>query len=198
MSLWKDALLVYLKAPETHSEVFFHDDQVVAVLDKYPKAQFHAIVIPRQELSIAVGQLTKQHLPLLQHIASIIPKIIDDRSNIRVGFHAIPSMRQLHVHVISNDMKSPSLKKKQHWNSFTTSFFKPLSSVIEMLNEEGHVPINEDEEKAKLTRKLACHLCGVEFNQLPKLKLHLDTEHSNKRKANDSSPGEKRQKNESN
>ena len=30
---------------------------------------------------------------------------------------------QLHMHVISQDFDSPSLKTKKHWNSFTTEYF---------------------------------------------------------------------------
>lgn len=38
----------------------------------------------------------------------------------RCGYHAIPSLQPLHIHIISQDFDSPALKKKQHWNSFTT------------------------------------------------------------------------------
>lgn len=37
----------------------------------------------------------------------------------RVGFHSVPSMRRLHLHVISTDMDSPALKNKvgrDTWN----------------------------------------------------------------------------------
>jgi len=40
-----------------------------------------------------------------------------------MGYHAMPSMQRLHLHVISTDFNSPYLKTKYHWNSFTTSFF---------------------------------------------------------------------------
>ena len=39
----------------------------------------------------------------------------------RIGVHATPSLSQLHVHVITQDFNSPCLKKKLHWNSFTTA-----------------------------------------------------------------------------
>lgn len=29
----------------------------------------------------------------------------------------------VHLHVISQDFDSPSLKNKKHWNSFTTDYF---------------------------------------------------------------------------
>ena len=42
-----------------------------------------------------------------------------------LGFHAAPSMRQLHLHVISLDFASEALKNKKHWNSFATAFLVP-------------------------------------------------------------------------
>lgn len=33
------------------------------------------------------------------------------------------SYSQVHLHVISQDFDSPSLKNKKHWNSFTTDYF---------------------------------------------------------------------------
>jgi hypothetical protein len=33
----------------------------------------------------------------------------------RVGFHALPSMRQLHCHVISADLLSEKVKNKKRW-----------------------------------------------------------------------------------
>ena len=44
-------------------------------------------------------------------------------ANFKIGYHASPSMHRLHLHVISTDYDSPSLKTKVHWNSFTTPFF---------------------------------------------------------------------------
>lgn len=46
--------------------------------------------------------------------------------NFKIGYHALPSMQQLHLHVISNDFDSPCLKTKKHWNSFCTDFFLPV------------------------------------------------------------------------
>ena len=38
------------------------------------------------------------------------------------GFHAAPSLRQLHLHLLSSDLDSDALKNKKHFNSFATSF----------------------------------------------------------------------------
>ncbi|OQR94866.1 histidine triad family protein [Achlya hypogyna] len=173
---WKDALLVYLAAPETHNEVVFFDDSVVVVRDKYPKAKLHLLVVPRTPMPFGVASLTKEHVPLLQHMASVVDGLAV-AEDVRLGFHAVPSMRQLHLHVISTDLMSPALKKKEHWNSFTTSFFKPLVWVLDSLENADMIHIDEADEAAKLKRPLACHKCHTDFSTLPKLKQHLEKYH---------------------
>jgi hypothetical protein len=57
----------------------------------------------------------------------------------RMGFHAQPSMLLLHLHVLSEDLNSPALKHKKHWNSFTTRFFVAPQRVIEQLQTHDRV-----------------------------------------------------------
>lgn len=45
------------------------------------------------------------------------------RSFNRMGYHSEPSMLHLHMHIISDDFCSDSLKNKKHYNSYTTEFF---------------------------------------------------------------------------
>ncbi|KAG2730831.1 hypothetical protein G9P44_005980 [Scheffersomyces stipitis] len=42
---------------------------------------------------------------------------------IKSGIHSIPSLRNLHIHVITQDFFSIRMKHKKHYNSFTTKFF---------------------------------------------------------------------------
>ena len=89
----------------------------------------------------------------------------------RYGFHAVPSMNHLHMHVISQDFDSPCLKHKKHWNSFTTTFFVPL--------EELKIAITKGEEidfsyrQNRLHGGLKCHRCGKVQNNIPQLKQHI-------------------------
>ncbi|KAG5184213.1 hypothetical protein JKP88DRAFT_181425, partial [Tribonema minus] len=41
----------------------------------------------------------------------------------RVGYHAVPSLEPLHLHVISQDLDGHSMKTPKHWNTFATPFF---------------------------------------------------------------------------
>ena len=47
-----------------------------------------------------------------------------------MGFHAIPSMKQVHMHIISLDFQGRGLKKKHHYNSFVTEFFIDVDTII--------------------------------------------------------------------
>lgn len=52
---------------------------------------------------------------------------------IRLGYHAIPSLSLLHLHIVSSDLDSPALKNKKHWNSFATPFFVSPARLRTML-----------------------------------------------------------------
>lgn len=83
-------------------------------------------------------------------------------------------MRQLHMHVISQDFESPSLKNKKHWNSFTSGFFRDSQDVLAEVEEEGRViPCGPDAEDKFLRMELRCHRCRSAQPNMPRLKSHL-------------------------
>lgn len=58
-------------------------------------------------------------------------------SHARVGFHALPSLQPLHLHVMSRDGHSEAVKNKVHFLSFTHAhFFLPLDGVIAALEQQ--------------------------------------------------------------
>jgi len=97
----------------------------------------------------------------------------DSTLNFKLGYHAIPSMRQLHMHVISQDFDSERLTNKKHWNSFTTEFFIDAEDVIDMLNEKGEVKFDPQTYEKYLEKNLTCHRCSREIANLPKLLVHI-------------------------
>jgi aprataxin len=62
-------------------------------------------------------------------------------TSLRIGFHAVPSMSQLHLHLISTDFLGSGLKNKKHYNSFTTPFLVPIDDAIDMLSNEGRIKV---------------------------------------------------------
>ncbi|KAI8901922.1 HIT-like domain-containing protein [Globomyces pollinis-pini] len=142
---WSDNLLPYCQQPESHPDsIISFDTQTVIIKDQYPKAKYHYLVMPR--ISIQLTHLTKSHLDLLQHMYTVAMTFISQDTfkaiNFQIGFHAVPSMKQLHMHVISTDFISPSLKNKKHYLSFTTTFFQPYQNVIDMIEKSNGVYVS--------------------------------------------------------
>lgn len=135
MGHWSGGLLKSMEDPEL---IVISDNLVTVIKDAYPKAEFHYLVLPKQSIS-SHKAIKVEHLDLLKHMDKVARDVIaDDKHNnkkFKWGYHAEPSMSRLHLHVISDDMNSPCLKTKKHWNSFTTDFFlKSQGKYIETFN----------------------------------------------------------------
>ncbi|KAF6208485.1 hypothetical protein GE061_016941, partial [Apolygus lucorum] len=122
IKMWKFELIKLMDDPAMQ---LFVDDQIVIIKDGYPKAEKHFLVLPKEDIS-NLASVKKDDIKLLKHMdlkgRDIAEKYGEGRT-FRLGYHAQPSMERLHLHVISDDMNSASLKHKKHWNSFTTPFF---------------------------------------------------------------------------
>lgn len=92
-------------------------------------------------------------------------------SDITSPFLQVPSMRQLHLHVISQDFNSKHLKNKKHWNSFNSPFFRDSVDVIEEVSQNGKATLNDDEKL--LAMELRCHRCRSAHPNIPRLKAHV-------------------------
>lgn len=92
---------------------------------------------------------------------------------VQVGVHSVPSMANLHIHVMTKDLHSDRLKNKKHFNSFTTSFFVPWHNLpLEQIPE----PRSTEELWLKKS-DLVCQYCSKNFsNKFAKLKQHLTLE----------------------
>uniref|UniRef100_A0A7S1MSE6 Aprataxin C2HE/C2H2/C2HC zinc finger domain-containing protein n=1 Tax=Neobodo designis TaxID=312471 RepID=A0A7S1MSE6_NEODS len=234
---------------EMAGDAVFHDDRVVVLADKYPKAAFHFLVVPRDAARLqSLNDLTRDDLGLLVYMRSVGDKVaaavqgsacdaeeirahdvhyelftpdppsalelkrareehewlskdsVFDRSRplalelptgllalptTRVkflqGFHSMPSLPPLHMHVISLDLLSATLKNKKHYNSFTTKFFLSSKAVEDDLAQFGSVGINQDVAtfQREERKALECVWCGLACDSLPKLKRHIPACHKN-------------------
>eukprot|EP00494_Astrolonche_serrata_P029631 UN29898 len=107
---WNDALKHYIKQPR-HSDcdplVFFEDEHFVIIYDIFPKAAMHLLVLPRLIINslASIDPNNKKHVETLQGMiarAIWVQKKLTRRhpkSKFKMGFHAIPSMNLLHLHV---------------------------------------------------------------------------------------------------
>ena len=99
---------------------------------------------------------------------------VNDFALVRIGFHAIPSMPQLHMHVTCQDALTPGMKNKKHWHSFTSGFLIPLSAAWADLEQHGRLLINPAAAEALLKQPLACHRCRQACKDMPTLRSHVE------------------------
>ncbi|KAM3939210.1 aprataxin isoform 2-T2 [Leptodactylus fuscus] len=170
---WSQGLKVSMQDPNLQ---VFKDEKVVVIKDKYPKARFHWLVLPWQAIS-SLKMLRTEHLDLLQHMHAVGEKIAQEHSAqsnapFRLGYHAIPSMSHIHLHVISQDFDSSCLKNKKHWNSFTTDYFLDSKDVMDMVQLKGKVMV-KDGASELLKSSLQCNVCKIQQATIPQLKEHL-------------------------
>ncbi|XP_075947372.1 aprataxin isoform X3 [Anarhichas minor] len=170
---WSQGLKTSMQDPKMQ---VYKDDKVVVIKDKYPKARYHWLVLPWQTIS-SLKALSEEHCDLVKHMQQVADQMVQqcpDASSLRfrTGYHAIPSMSHVHLHVISQDFDSPCLKNKKHWNSFTTDYFMESRDVIQMLETNGRVNVKEGTSEL-LKLPLRCHMCRKDIPTIPALKEHL-------------------------
>ncbi|KAM9986093.1 hypothetical protein ACTFIZ_004347 [Dictyostelium cf. discoideum] len=179
------ALVYFSNKPESFPDVvLYYDDKTVAVLDKYPKAKHHYLIIPRVEIN-TLDELTPSFIPILEHMYNVADAIINEiiskdnnnnnnlkKSDFKLGFHAIPSMKRLHLHIISNDYNTKYLKNNKHWNSFTTEFYVPFDKILNELKSNGQVKIDQVKYNSILSQIKKCPICKEENKNLENLKDH--------------------------
>ncbi|KAI5077559.1 hypothetical protein GOP47_0007383 [Adiantum capillus-veneris] len=167
--------------PEQHGDTILQVTQeAIVIADKFPKGRKHLLVVSRQEGLDSLEDLNSSHIQLVKNLHALgeawVQKLLEEDQSLvfRIGYHSEPSMRQLHMHVISQDLDSPSLKNKKHWNSFTTTFFRDSKAVIEELEATGRVkPCGDENSLLKL--ELRCHRCLFVQPNIPRLKQHIQT-----------------------
>ncbi|RCK62273.1 Aprataxin-like protein [Candida viswanathii] len=236
---FRDAFQKYIDHPETHDIVEYYDDNVIIIKDMFPKAIRHLLVIPRNPQVSKTHPLDafnrnydeysgeELYELVLSYVEKAKDMIIDDlfknsdiedksqlsefRSTfIKAGVHSIPSLNNLHVHVITQDFNSARLKNKKHYNSFTTKFFVPFEELDPLQNakyyrllnfgrdsydpdsdnsstsEDRPVFISHERSKEVLesiikNTPFKCTSCSATFgNLMVKLKEHLQKEYTKK------------------
>jgi len=158
-------------------------EDFVTLYDGFPKSRFHLLVMPRQRIA-TVRDLRAEHLPLLRQLSAYTAWILENLASQhpdctwRHGVHAEPSILQLHIHVLSQDFRSPRLKHKKHFNSFQHPFLVPLDSVLEDVEADGCALRDVTKAVAEqwLKQDLRCSGCHAEFgSRFANLARHLAT-----------------------
>lgn len=135
-------------------------------------AQIAASELRRQYSSVSASEELRVKAMEADDPPTELPEGRDWRKEIKIGIHRAPSMNNLHIHIISRDMHSDSMKHRKHYNSFNTPFFVPLADFP---LKEGHEALIHGERY--LQSDMKCWNCGKNFgNQFKKLKAHLESE----------------------
>ncbi|CAL0324698.1 unnamed protein product [Lupinus luteus] len=177
-SSWAQALHQIAIHPEKHKDVLLEISEDIVVLnDAYPKAQKHVLVLARTRGLDCLADAQNEHLQLLKKMHDVglkwAEKLLHENASLvfRLGYHSVPSMRQLHLHVISQDFESKHLKNKKHWNSFNTAFFRDSVDVMDEISSHGKATLKDDDKL--LSMELRCHRCRSAHPNIPRLKSHI-------------------------
>eukprot|EP00762_Andalucia_godoyi_P006437 ANDGO_02838.mRNA.1 Aprataxin len=179
------------------SQVYFEDGAFRVIYDGFPKSRIHLLIVPVQPRAHHHGMqsLSKADIPFLESMLGLARRLVgffespefaglegvnaqvkaSAQAGFRVGFHAIPSMRPIHLHVISADFDSPCLKTGNHFNSFATAFLVHPQIIIEMLRA-GDSLINYATVVEGLVhgnKEFECFRCGEPFRELKIAREHL-------------------------
>ncbi|KAL7695342.1 Scavenger mRNA decapping enzyme [Lotmaria passim] len=174
------------------SSLLYKDDTCILVNDAFPKSTVHCLVMPLELRLDSLNALTKRDVPLLRHmihvgneyvhfLKSTSPKLYGKRRFI-TGFHALPSLPMLHLHVLSMDLDSVYLKTKKHYNSFATFFFLTSERIVDDLERNSRVTINKDVTRLQQmeNQDMKCLWCGAPLANIPAMKAHVRTCTENK------------------
>ncbi|XP_055697528.1 aprataxin-like protein [Phlebotomus papatasi] len=174
MSHWSQNLLKSMQDPQA---ILIKSELLTVIQDKYPKAKHHYLILPHQNIE-SIFQLKRCHLSLLDEMELMAKNTVEiiggKLSDFKIGYHAQPSMKRLHLHTISNDFISSSLKTKKHWNSFNTDLFIPARKLYDMLENQGKIErYPAHVVNTLLSQDLQCNKCSYIAENMPNLKQHL-------------------------
>jgi len=206
------------------SVLLSHTPTSLTIFDAYPKAIFHFLILPRPILATTFDlaslrtllkskdkERAKEIILGLDQDAKALRSVIEEEMlkkygfkwGISIGFHPVPSMEHLHLHVISDDLCSPTLKHKKHYNSFNPKlgFFLHLTEVLEWFNAEpSYFSVMSELKKSQyeplLKDDLSCWRCGKDMKNMPTLKAHLQEEWDNLAKKEKAKLDKKRKRDE--
>jgi len=74
---WSAGLLKSIEDPECKVR---EDDKIVVIRDKYPKAQFHYLVLPKEDI-LSIWHVKKDHQDLLMHMHNVACDLVKDQAD---------------------------------------------------------------------------------------------------------------------
>lgn len=74
---WSAGLLKTMEDPES---IVKKDNKIVVIKDKYPKAQFHYLVLPKDDIP-SIWHVKKNHHDLLMHMHNIARGLVEKQTD---------------------------------------------------------------------------------------------------------------------
>ena len=172
---WSMGLINAMTDPD---QLFEQDDQTVTIYDGFPKAKYHYLIVPKEDID-SVSDLHKEHLPLLKHMDKKANDLVsrfkadDPDAVFRCGYHGVPSMKRLHLHVVSQDFDSFRMRKQHHWNTFNTEYFMDSGLVMETIEKVGRIDVHKENYEALLQLQMHCNYCRTLCSTMDEMKSHI-------------------------
>ncbi|KAG1710669.1 hypothetical protein DVH05_013394 [Phytophthora capsici] len=119
---------------QASNDIVYEDDQVIAMLDRYPRAKKHVLVIPHEHIP-SVDALTPAHYDLLEHMLLTGKEILEKsgfvNDNCRFGFHRSPfaSVPHLHLHCLGLPFL-PAWNRLRYTESMLPSYISAESALV--------------------------------------------------------------------
>lgn len=119
---------------EIPARVFAETATLLAFEDNDPKADFHALIIPKREIG-SVSDLQSIDLPMLYEMKDMADELLSD-SSWRLVFHIAPfnSVQHLHLHVLAPVNTMSLFGRLKYWSE--TRWCMSWESVVTRLEQD--------------------------------------------------------------
>jgi hypothetical protein len=148
---WSKSLSVYKTNIHDKKWVYLYTPIANVIYDKYPKSLIHLLLLPfnvsftdgiRLYFANRPAQFKYGHLRILKQIHRVCRVLCVSLGNtyglnIIAGYHYVPSMEDLHIHIISTDFSYA--KSRNQKKSFSNKNFITIDQVEFELENYGHI-----------------------------------------------------------
>lgn len=139
-------LLEYMRNPEKYENVVYYNDDWVLVHALYPRSRIHTLLLPRNEtISIVHPAIALSDPDFLADakeeveraktaVAELCREMFGSsqkrewEAELRVGVHMKPSLWNLHIHIMTPDIRNDPTYRPIRYASYVSRYFAPLSS----------------------------------------------------------------------
>ena len=118
---WNNSLSIYKEDSADENWIYCYINNInglrsaVVIYDKYPKGKYHLLLLPLINFASEPRYFTRDHLVYIKsfnNCARFIAKVLSDKykKNFIIGYHKYPSMKDLHIHIVSDE----TIRKKKN------------------------------------------------------------------------------------